>query len=78
MPNDLAGTRENLRFLAKEISRNTYVNIMDQYRPCGRAFEYPEIGRSVTRHEYAQALETAREEGITRLDKRTGFRLRFF
>ncbi len=78
MPNDLAGTRENMRFLAREVSRNTYVNIMDQYRPCGMAFEYPEIARSVTHQEYTRALDAAREEGITRLDRRTGFRLRFF
>jgi len=77
MPDDLAGTRENMRFLAREVSKNTYVNIMDQYRPCGRAFEYPEIGRSVTHQEYTRALDIAREEGITRLDRRTGFRLRF-
>jgi putative pyruvate formate lyase activating enzyme len=78
MPNDLAGTRENMRFLAQRVSGNTYVNIMDQYRPCGKAFEDPEIARSTTREEYNRAVEAAKEEGITRLDKRTGFRLRLF
>lgn len=77
MPNGLAGTRENMRFLAQEISPDTYVNIMDQYRPCGTASDHPEIGRAITRKEYADAVEMAREEGITRLDKRTGFRMRF-
>jgi putative pyruvate formate lyase activating enzyme len=77
MPNELAGTREAMRFLAQEISTNTYVNIMDQYRPCGRASENPNISRSVTRREYEAALEMAQEEGITRLDQRAGFRLRF-
>ncbi|MBW1972969.1 MAG: radical SAM protein [Spirochaetes bacterium] len=79
MPEDLAGTKEVMRFLAKEISKNSYVNIMDQYRPCGYAHRYPEISRGITRSEYLKAIESAREEGITRLDKRTGIRiLRFF
>jgi len=78
MPNELAGTRAAMRFLAKEVSTNTYVNIMNQYRPCGRAFENPDINRSVNRDEYAEAIETAQQEGITRLDERVGLRLRFF
>lgn len=77
MPKDLAGTRQIMRFLAREISPNTYVNIMDQYRPCGEAFKNPDIARSINREEYAHAIEMAKEEGITRLDRRTGFRLRF-
>jgi putative pyruvate formate lyase activating enzyme len=78
MPNDLAGTREAMQFLAKEISPDTYVNIMNQYRPCGRATENDSINRAVTGEEYSRAVETAREEGITRLDERVGFRIRFF
>ncbi|MBI5569181.1 MAG: radical SAM protein [Desulfomonile tiedjei] len=77
MPDDLAETRKTMRFLATEISRNTYVNIMDQYRPCGRAYERPEIDRSVTRDEWLWAIDVAREEGIERLDQRAGYRLRF-
>ncbi len=78
MPEDLAGTQEAMRFIAKEISRNTYVNIMDQYRPCGRAFDHPDINRSVTREEYATAVDVAVQEGITRLDDRVTSRLRFW
>lgn len=70
MPNRVAGTREIMRFVAKEISPNTYVNIMDQYRPCGNAYKYPLINRRVTQEEYEEALKAAREEGINRLDKR--------
>lgn len=77
MPNGVADTREAMRFLAQEISTSTYVNIMDQYRPCGRAYEHSATSRSTTRAEYIQALEMAKEEGITRLDERVGFRLRF-
>ncbi|MEW6571841.1 MAG: radical SAM protein, partial [Nitrospirota bacterium] len=69
-PEGLAGTREIMRFIAKEISPNTYVNIMDQYRPCGNAYKYPPLNRSITNNEYEEALKAAREEGITRLDNR--------
>jgi putative pyruvate formate lyase activating enzyme len=77
MPDDMAGTREAMRFLAREVSRNTYVNIMDQYRPCGKAYDYEKLDRSVTREEYERAKDAARDEGIERLDPRVGFRLRF-
>ncbi|HAM50571.1 MAG TPA: radical SAM protein [Nitrospiraceae bacterium] len=70
MPGGVAGTRDIMRFIAKEISTNTYVNIMDQYRPCGNASQYPPLNRRITNDEYEEALQAAREEGITRLDKR--------
>ena len=75
LPQGLAGTQDVMRFLAKEISENTYVNIMDQYRPCGRIPSGSPLHRSVTQEEYDQAVRSAREEGITRLDKRVRFRL---
>ena len=77
MPDDLAETRKAMRFLATEVSTNTYVNIMNQYRPCGRAHEYPKLDRSVTRDEYTRAIDEALEEGIERLDDRVSRRLRF-
>ncbi|MEW6213660.1 MAG: radical SAM protein [Nitrospirota bacterium] len=70
MPGGVAGTREIMRFIVKEISPNTYVNIMDQYRPCGHAYKCPPLDRGITHDEYKEALRATREEGITRLDKR--------
>jgi len=70
MPGGVAGTREIMRFIAREISSNTYVNIMDQYRPCGDSYNYPPLDRRITSDEYEEALKVAREEGITRLDRR--------
>lgn len=70
MPGDLAGTRQWMDFLAREVSTNTYVNIMDQYRPCGDAAAFPELRRTVTVREYEAALAAAAEAGITRLDQR--------
>jgi len=70
LPNGLAGSRTVLRFLADEISPNTYVNIMAQYRPCYRAGEHAELNRRPTNEEMAAALEYARQAGLTRLDDR--------
>jgi putative pyruvate formate lyase activating enzyme len=69
LPAGLAGTREALHFLATEISPNTYVNIMDQYRPCGTLIppDSP-LNRRITRQEFQEAIRIAREEGLQRID----------
>lgn len=68
LPDGRAGTEAVMRFLAEEISPRTYVNLMDQYRPCYRASEHPEIDRRPTGAELREALEAALKAGITRLD----------
>lgn len=68
LPDGLAGTREVMRFIATEISKNTYVNIMDQYRPCYQAFDHPPMNRRITSEEFEEAIRIAREEGLERLD----------
>ena len=70
MPEGLAGTREIMRFLAKEVSQDTYVNVMSQYRPCGEAHKFPELRRAITTGEFREAVSIAQEEGIHRLDER--------
>ena len=70
MPEGLAGTRTAMRFIAAEISPNTYVNIMDQYHPCGELEKFPELNRAVTPQEYEEALNAAREAGLSRFDSR--------
>jgi putative pyruvate formate lyase activating enzyme len=70
MPGGLAGTQDVMRFLAEEVSRHTYVNVMDQYRPCYQARNDPRIDRRITAAEYEDALEAARGAGIHRLDDR--------
>ena len=72
MPGGLAATDEAMRFLAEEISRDTYVNVMAQYRPCGMARDYPAINRALSAEEYRAAVEAAERAGIHRLDSRTG------
>jgi putative pyruvate formate lyase activating enzyme len=69
LPNGLAGTREVVQFLADEISRNTYLNLMDQYRPAYHADRFPEINRPITLEEYQIAVQLAHEAGLNRLDR---------
>jgi putative pyruvate formate lyase activating enzyme len=70
MPEGLDESREILGFLAREISPATYVNVMDQYRPCGRSMDFPPLDRMLLPREYRQALELAAQAGLTRLDQR--------
>lgn len=70
LPGGLAGTPEIARFLAEEISPDTYINIMDQYRPCYRARQYPPLDRPITPREYEEAMEAARRAGLHRFDRR--------
>jgi putative pyruvate formate lyase activating enzyme len=77
LPDGLAGTEEVVRFLANEISRNTYVNIMDQYFPCGDIPPHSPLGRRITGKEFKDALDLARSAGLVRLDNRKRPRLVF-
>jgi putative pyruvate formate lyase activating enzyme len=69
LPDGMAGTREIMTFLAEEISQDTYVNVMAQYHPCGKAAGDPMINRRVTHAEYAAAVREAVAAGIKRLDR---------
>jgi putative pyruvate formate lyase activating enzyme len=69
LPGGLAGNAEVTGFLAREVSRDTFVNLMDQYHPCYRADRYPPLDRSPTPGESAQALAEARRAGLHRFDR---------
>mgnify|MGYP000281863543 FL=1 len=69
LPDGVAGTREIMRFIARKISTRSYVNIMAQYRPCGRAAEIKGLNTFLSPADYQRALQDAAEEGITRLDQ---------
>jgi putative pyruvate formate lyase activating enzyme len=71
MPNRIAGTGEFVRWVAEKLSKDTYVNIMAQYRVEYRAFEFPEIARAITPEEFLEAIDWAREAGLTNLDRRS-------
>jgi putative pyruvate formate lyase activating enzyme len=77
MPEGIAGTEKIMEFLAAEISLNTYVNVMDQYRPCGRAHHDACINRRLRADEYLNAVDAAKRAGLIRLDPRDRPRLVF-
>jgi putative pyruvate formate lyase activating enzyme len=72
MPGCLEETRAILEWIATELGRDTYVNLMDQYRPAGKVASerFPEINRPLAGSEYREALEIARRVGLWRLDGR--------
>jgi len=69
LPNNLSGTAEIVRFLAQEVSTNTYLNLMDQYRVAYHAKQFPKLNRPITRQEYQAAVEMAHAAGLYRLDE---------
>ncbi|GAF85429.1 unnamed protein product [marine sediment metagenome] len=69
LPNGLAGTEAVVRFLAQEVSTNTYLNVMAQYHPCYQAFDIPQLARPVSREEFNETVDLARQQGLHRLDK---------
>lgn len=66
MPNGVAGSEAVLRFVAEELSPESYVNVMAQYRPCYHAHQFPEIARPVSHREVAEAVAVARRFGLHR------------
>ncbi|MFC1878417.1 radical SAM protein [Chloroflexota bacterium] len=70
LPNGLAGTDQIVKFLAEEISTNTYLNLMDQYRPAYNARQYDKLKRSLKQYEFAEAVRLAHAAGLKRLDER--------
>jgi putative pyruvate formate lyase activating enzyme len=64
LPNNLAGSFEIIDFLAEKISVNTMVNVMDQYRPCYKAFEHTKINRRPTNKEFETAQQYAVKKGL--------------
>ncbi len=66
MPNNVAGSKAILEFIAKELSLDSFVNIMSQYRPCYKAISDQLIGRAITNAEYNEVIEFAKELGLKR------------
>jgi putative pyruvate formate lyase activating enzyme len=69
LPSGMAGTAKAMKFIADQVSKDTYVNVMAQYRPCGRAADIPELADSLTREAYSDAVRDTMDAGITRLDR---------
>jgi putative pyruvate formate lyase activating enzyme len=69
LPHGLAGTKETMKFIAEDISPNSYVNVMAQYHPCHKAFQIPKLARPLSRQEFIEAIELAKRAGLNRLDR---------
>jgi putative pyruvate formate lyase activating enzyme len=68
MPGNVAGSLDIIDFLADEISNNTFVNIMEQYRPTFKALDFPEINMPITHKEFNTVYEYAKERGLRLAD----------
>ena len=68
MPNNVGHTKEVLEWISQNLPKNTYVNLMSQYQPFYKAFEYPAIARRLTVDEYKQAKLWAKEAGLTNVE----------
>jgi len=66
LPEGKAGTASVMHFIATQLSKNSYVNIMDQYRPCGQAWDFPPLDRRISHEEYREAIDIAEKEGLHR------------
>jgi len=67
LPNNLAGSEKIFEFIANEVSKNTFLNIMDQYWPAYKAHQYPELSRRITKEEFEDAINLAKKFGLKRL-----------
>ncbi|UCC81276.1 MAG: radical SAM protein [Candidatus Zixiibacteriota bacterium] len=68
MPNNTGGSEEIMEWIAENLPKDTYVNIMAQYSPVYKAYDYPKIARRITREEYKRVVKKAKEMGLTNLD----------
>jgi putative pyruvate formate lyase activating enzyme len=68
MPNNTGGSENIMEWIAETLPKDTYVNIMAQYNPLFKAYDYPELSRRITREEYKKTVSRAKEMGLTNLD----------
>jgi len=64
LPGNISGTDKIMEFIAKELSKDTYISLMSQYFPCYKADQIPEISRRITYQEYVQARQAMEKYGL--------------
>lgn len=69
LPNELAGSELIFKFLSQSVSKNVFLNILDQYRPCFKAALHPKLSRRITKEEFKEAVKLAKKYGLTRIYK---------
>ncbi len=68
MPNNIGGSEKVMEWIAENLPKDTYVNIMAQYTPAHKAYDYPELSRRITDEEYQKVVQKAQDLGLTNLD----------
>jgi putative pyruvate formate lyase activating enzyme len=68
MPNNIGGSEKVMEWIAGNLPKDTYVNIMVQYSPVHKAYDYPELSRRITQKEYLKVVTKAKDLGLTNLD----------
>jgi putative pyruvate formate lyase activating enzyme len=68
MPNGVSGTKAAIEWIARNLPKDTYLNLMSQYMPAFLTSQYPAIDRRLTRSEYSEAVDCAKANGLTNLD----------
>jgi putative pyruvate formate lyase activating enzyme len=68
MPNEMGGSVQILEWIAENLPKDTYVNLMAQYNPYHKAFDFPEISRRITAEEYRKVVDRAQELNLSNLD----------
>lgn len=64
LPNNISGTDKIMKFIAEELSADTYISLMSQYFPCHKAGQFKEIARRITYGEYENAKYSLKEYGL--------------
>ena len=68
MPDNIGGSEKVMEWIAGNLPKDTYVNIMVQYSPVFKAYDYPELSRRITQQEYIKVVNKAKDLGLTNLD----------
>lgn len=68
MPDNISGTKEVLDWISENLPKDTFINLMSQYRPMYKAYNYPEISRRITKLEYTDAVSHAKKLNLTNLE----------
>jgi putative pyruvate formate lyase activating enzyme len=68
LPNQVSGSKEIISWIASNLPKETYLNLMSQYRPAHEASKYPKISRRIKRKEYKEVVNWAKKSGLTNLD----------
>jgi len=64
LPGGMAGSRKSLEFIAREISPDTFISVMEQYFPAHNALQDPVMSRKITRDEYQEVVDIVDELGL--------------